>query len=161
MKIVTIEKKENEEFLRQPTKEVNFKKEDTKKLKKLVKDMRRKMHDADGIGLSANQIGLDKKLFVAQIPDEQGKPKFYAVINPEITKMSKETITLEEGCLSIPGSYGPVERAEKITLEGYGIDGKKLKLKAWGILARVFQHEVDHLNGTLFVDKATDVKSSE
>ncbi|MEX0690137.1 MAG: peptide deformylase [Candidatus Paceibacterota bacterium] len=160
MEIVTIDKKKDEKFLKSKTKEINIKKEETKELRKLIKKMRRAMHDADGIGLSANQVGLDKKLFVAQIPDDQGKPKFYAVINPEITQQSKETTMVEEGCLSVPGTFGLVERPERITLEGYTVTGKKLKIKAWGILARVFQHEVDHLNGELFIDKAKDIIKS-
>jgi len=152
--MVTIENEKDEKFLRTPTKKVDLKKENKKKLRKLIKNMRKKMIETDGVGLSANQVGLNKRMFVAQIPDENGKPKFYSVINPEITKRSKETKTMNEGCLSVPNVYGPVERSEKITLEGENIEGKDIKVKAWGFLARVFQHEVDHLNGKLFIDKA-------
>ncbi len=156
LKIVTIENKKDEKFLRTPTDEVNLEKEDKDELRELIKSMRKTMVEDDGAGLSANQVGLNKKLFVAQIPDENGKPKFYAVINPEITKKSSETEIMNEGCLSIPNVVGPVKRPYKITLEGKDIEGKDIKIKAWGFLARVFQHETDHLNGKLFIDKAEE-----
>ena len=107
------------------------------------------MKKADGIGLSANQIGLDFKVFVAQADG-----KFYAIFNPKILKSSEERAAMEEGCLSVPEVFGTVIRPAKIVLEGFDKNGKKLKIKAWGLLARIFQHEVDHLNGKLFIDKA-------
>lgn len=113
------------------------------------------MKEFDGIGLSANQIGLPYQIFVAQLPDHSGKIKFYAIFNPKITKVSKEKDIMEEGCLSVPDKSGFVERHSQIVLEGYNANGKKIKIKAWGLLARVFQHEVDHLKGKLFIDKAT------
>jgi hypothetical protein len=76
-----------------------------------------------------------------------------AVFNPEITKVSKETDVLEEGCLSIPGIYDEVKRPDRVVIQGYDKNGKKLKIKAWGLLARVFQHEVDHLDGKFFLDR--------
>ena len=114
--------------------------------------MRRIMQEADGIGLSANQIGLNMKIFVAKVEN-----KFYAIFNPEIIQSSKETVNLDEGCLSIPSVYGIVKRPEKVTLKGYDQNGKSVKIKAWGFLARVFQHEVDHLNGKLFIDHTKDL----
>ncbi len=120
--------------------------------------MREKMKEAHGIGLSANQIGLPYRVFVAQVPSHQGRPKFYAIFNPEIVKQSKETEIMEEGCLSIPGKYGFVERASRIVIKGYDPNGKKIKIKAWGLLARVFQHEIDHLDGKLFIDRTNKVK---
>ncbi len=90
----------------------------------------------------------------------QSKPtsyKFFAIFNPQIVKFSEEKILMEEGCLSVPGIWGGVERPEKITLVGFDKNGKKLKIKAWGLLARIFQHEIDHLNGILFIDKAKQV----
>jgi peptide deformylase len=154
LKLTTIENKKDEKFLRTPTKEVDLEKENKKELRELIKKMRRKMVEWDGVGLSANQAGINKKIFVAQIPADYGEPKFYAVINPEITKKSKETEEMNEGCLSVPGVFGPVERSLKVTLEGKNIEGKKIKIKANGFLARVFQHETDHLNGKLFIDRA-------
>ena len=115
------------------------------------------MKEYNGIGLSANQIGLPYRIFVAQVPDKNGKIKFYAIFNPEIIQISKETDIMEEGCLSIPDKFGYVERPSKLTISGYNMQGKKIKIKAWGLLARVFQHEIDHLDGKLFIDKATKI----
>lgn len=154
MELVTTENKKDEEFLRTPTKKVDLGNEDKKELRELIKSMRRKMAESDGVGLSANQIGVDKKIFVAQLPSEEGTSKFYAIINPEITKRSFKKDEMNEGCLSVPKLFGPVKRSTKVTLEGQNLEGKKIKIKADGFLARIFQHEVDHLNGKLFTDKA-------
>jgi len=116
------------------------------------------MKRANGVGLSANQIGLNERFFVAEAPDSQGKQKFYAVFNPNITKLSEEISTVEEGCLSVPETWGPTPRSYRITLEGQDIKGKKVKFKVWGLLARIFQHEVDHLDGHLFVDRAKNLR---
>ncbi|MFN7088516.1 MAG: peptide deformylase [Candidatus Paceibacteria bacterium] len=124
----------------------------TPEIRMLVKKMRKIMKQADGIGLAANQIGLPLRLFVAEVNN-----KFYAVLNPKITKLSKEKEIMEEGCLSFPAYFGPVSRAKKIILEGMDAYGKKIKISATGLLARVFQHEVDHLNGILFIDKAREL----
>jgi peptide deformylase len=152
--IVTIQKKENEKFLRKKTVAFDFSKHTKVEVRELVKRMREEMRRANGVGLSANQIGLTYRVFVAQVPDANGRPKFYVVFNPELAKLSDETETLEEGCLSIPETWGPVKRHYRVSLTGQDANGKPLKLKAWGLLARVFQHEVDHLNGGLFADKA-------
>lgn len=157
MNIWTIKNKEEEKFLRKKTSDFDFSKYSLKEIKDLIKKMRATMKKANGIGLSANQIGLDLKLFIARIDN-----KFYSVFNPKITKCSEKTITLkEEGCLSVPEIFGPTERPERITLEGQDMNNKKLKIKAWGLLARVFQHEVDHLNGALFIDKAKELYKFE
>lgn len=160
-KIYNSEKKEEDEILRKKLPPVILEKEDKKELRDLIKKMRVIMKSANGIGLSANQIGLEKRIFVAEVPDEQGRSKFYTVINPEIVKKSKEKLNLEEGCLSIPKTYGEVERSSKVILTGYNLQGKKLKIKAWGLLARVFQHEVDHLDGKLFIDRTKNIKKHE
>ncbi len=153
MNIVTTENKKDEKFLRAKTREFDFSKYKKQEIRALIKTMRQKMQEADGIGLSANQVGLDIKVFVAKVEN-----KFYAVFNPELAQLSKETIVLDEGCLSVPGVYGAVERPARVTLKGFDQAGKSIKVKAWGLLARVFQHEVDHLNGKLFVDKAKQVE---
>ena len=127
----------------------DFDKYTKKELRELVKKMRTTMKKADGVGLSANQVGLDEKMFVAEVDD-----KFYAIFNPKIVKESTEKNEMEEGCLSVPEKFGTVARSEKIWLECQNADGKKIKIKAWGFLARVFQHELDHLEGKLFIDKA-------
>ncbi len=151
--ILLITDKKEETFLRGKTVPFNFTAHPFKEVQTLVKSMRETMKSADGVGLSANQIGLTYRMFVAQVPDSQGQVKFYAIFNPEIIKQSKESETIDEGCLSVPLKFGPVERHYRVTLTGFDMRGKKLKINAWGLLARVFQHEVDHLNGKLFVDK--------
>lgn len=127
-----------------------------RELKSLIKKMRQIMQDSNGIGLAANQIGISKRIFVAAI-----ESRFYAFINPKITQVSKEKESMVEGCLSLPGVTGVVERPRKITIEGFNSSGKKIKMKAWGLLARIFQHEVDHLEGKLFIDKAKDIRTYE
>ncbi len=161
MKILTINNKKEEKFLRQKTAEFDFDKFTKKETSELVKKMRKTMTETNGVGLSANQVGLNLRFFVAQIPQDisinqrthQRKSAFYTIFNPEIKKFSKEKIVMEEGCLSVPGIYGLVERPKKITLIGYDKNAKKIKIKAWGLLAKVFQHETDHLNGILFIDR--------
>jgi len=140
-------------FLERPAERFIFDTHDQREIEELLRRMRRIMRDANGIGLSANQIGLPYRLFVAEVPGKDGL-KFYAVFNPEIEKAEIEKAVLEEGCLSVPGVYGNVERPAAVTLKGQDRRGKVLKIKAWGLLARVFQHEVDHLNGKLFLEKA-------
>ncbi len=171
-KIITIENKAGEKFLRKKTAEFDFAAHSTssglrKELAELIKNMRKMMYEANGIGLSANQIGLNIRLFVAQISDKpikrdennkvimppQEEMKFYAVFNPKIIKFSDKKTSIEEGCLSVPRVYGVVERSEKITLVGQDKNGRKVKIKAVGLLSRVFQHETDHLNGILFIDR--------
>lgn len=155
-KVLTNASKKEDSFLRKKVPTLHLAHEDKKTLKSLIKKMRVIMKENNGIGLSANQIGLSKRLFVAQVPDEHGHPKFYAIINPEIIKSSSKKVPSEEGCLSVPlSTTGIVERPDKIMLQGFNADGKKIKIKAWGLLARVFQHEIDHLNGKLFIDRAT------
>ncbi len=171
-KIFTINNKLEEKFLRKKTAIFDFQEFSKKEIGELIKKMRQIMRDNNGVGLSANQIGLNMRLFVAQLPkeplkrDENNKiilppsesMKFYAVFNPEIIKFSAKKAILEEGCLSVPRIYGEVERPEKITLEGLDKNNKKIKIKAFGLLARIFQHETDHLNGILFIDKAKNLK---
>ncbi len=183
LKIITVENKKDEKFLRHKTADFDFKTHSTgselahdrKEIAELIKQMREIMTGASGVGLSANQLGLNLRLFVVQISDEplerdknnkiilppQEKMKFYVIFNPEIIKFSKEKIVMEEGCLSVPGFYGVVERPEKITLVGQDKNAKKIKIKAWGLLARIFQHEADHLNGILFIDKAENIQKIE
>ncbi len=154
MKLYTVSLSREKKFLGTPTKPVNFKHVVPKELRALVKLMREEMTRAQGIGLSANQIGIEHRIFVADVPTPDGKKKFYAIVNPRITRRSKETEELEEACLSVPHTYGMIARAKSVTLEGYTPAGKKVKVKAWGLLAQVFQHEVDHLDGHLFIEKA-------
>ena len=144
--------KADEIVLRQKTAPFDFSQFTKKEIRELIKAMRLTMKKADGVGLSANQIGLNLSMFIAQV-----ERKFYAVFNPTITKILKEADSMEEGCLSVPRFFGPVERPSKIWVEAQDVSGKKVKIKAWGFLARVFQHEIDHLNGILFIDKAKEL----
>ncbi len=160
MQILNIQNKPEEKILRKKTEKFDFGKFSKAEVDKLVQDMRETMREANGIGLAANQIGLPYQVFVAEVEGNNGK-KFYSVFNPKIEKKSEEEVYFEEGCLSVPGSYGNVERAEEIMLIGQDKRGKPVKIKAWGMLARVFQHEVDHLNGHLFLDRAKEIFNSE
>lgn len=126
----------------------------TPEIKGLVSDMRKAMKDNNGIGLAANQVGQDLKIFVIEenLAKEAGVPN--AFINPEITDHSKDKSVEEEGCLSIPGYWVDISRSKKIMFKALDENGKKIKFKAKGLLARVIQHETDHLNGMLISDKA-------
>jgi len=155
--IVTITEKKDELFLRKKTVPFDFTKHSPKDIQNLVTRMRRMMKAANGIGLSANQIGLTMRVFVAQVPDMNGKQKFYAIFNPTLTKLSSDMETVEEGCLSVPATYGRVTRHAKLLLTGFDRHHRSIKIKAWGLLARVFQHEVDHLDGKLFIDRTKDI----
>ncbi|MBI1839079.1 MAG: peptide deformylase [Candidatus Colwellbacteria bacterium] len=147
-KILSVKNKHEEDVLRRKTYDFDFGKFKKSEVSELIKKMRITMDEADGIGLSANQIGLSFSVFVAK-----ADKKFYAIFNPKITKESSSEVGGEEGCLSVPQVYGEVFRPDKITLTGLDKNGKKIKIKAWGLLSRVFQHEVDHLNGKLFTDR--------
>lgn len=127
-------------------------------LQTLIEDMVETMREAPGVGLAAPQVNISQQLIVIEFGDEDNEDapkKLYIVANPEIVKLSKETVTGVEGCLSIPGIVGEVERAEKALITGQNRRGQPVKIKADGWLARIFQHEIDHLNGVLYVDKAT------
>lgn len=129
-----------------------------KELNDLILRMKRIMRDANGVGLSANQIGLPYRLFVASVLTPDGNIKFYAILNPRLEKADTDMIAMEEGCLSVPGVYGDVERPGQIVVSGIDKHGRAVKIKAWGLLARVFQHEIDHLDGALFIDKAKNLQ---
>jgi peptide deformylase len=135
-----------------------------KTLQTLIDDMVETMRDAPGVGLAAPQIGLSERLIVVEYFEraedeekEDAPKKVWAVLNPEIIKASEEKLMGVEGCLSIPGLVGEVERHTFIQVKGLNRHGKPTKIKAEGWLARIFQHEIDHLNGVLFTDRATRV----
>ncbi len=161
MNILRTDNKKDEKILRRATENFDFNKFTKKEINELIARMKKEMRAASGVGLSANQIGLDLRFFVAEVPDRDGSNKFYAIFNPAIEKTSGEKVPLEEGCFSVPLTYGAVERPGRVTLSGYDKNGKRLKIKAWGLLARVFQHEMDHLNGVLFIDKASNIRKYE
>lgn len=120
-------------------------------LQRLIDDMIETMYAAPGVGLAANQVGLRTACFVYD--DREGHAGFVA--NPRLSEPEGEE-TLEEGCLSIPGPYHPTVRAGRVRLQGAGLDGRPLDIVAEGLLARIFQHETDHLNGMLYIDRLDD-----
>ena len=122
----------------------------------LVEDMVETMRDSDGVGLAAPQVGVTERVIVVEIPQEEDEPgsgQLYVVVNPEIARSSRELVDGLEGCLSIPGYVGEVARHESVTVKGQDFEGRKIRIKAQGFLARAFQHEIDHLSGILFIDK--------
>ena len=126
--------------------------------RKLMDDMLATMYAAPGIGLSAVQIGILKRLVVIDISRDEEKKNPIFLINPEITNQSKQTSVYEEGCLSIPGQFAEIERPAECTLKYIDYHGKEKELKADGLLATCIQHEVDHLNGILFIDYLSKLK---
>jgi len=129
-------------------------------LQTLVDDMVDTMRVAPGVGLAATQINYSLRVVVVEYGDEDDEEvpqKLYTLVNPEITRYSGETVVATEACLSVPGLAGEVERPEGITVKGFNRHGQPFKVKADGWLARIFQHEIDHLDGVLFVDRATKV----
>jgi peptide deformylase len=146
-----------EEVLRQKAQEVEIFDED---LADLVDDMIETMREAPGVGLAAPQIGISKRIIVVEYGDEEDDsfPKqLYVMVNPEIIKQSKDTIPGIEGCLSVPGLVGKVSRSSVVTVKGQDIHGKPIKIRAQGWLARIFQHEIDHINGILYTDRADEI----
>jgi len=130
-------------------------------LKKLADDMLETMRAANGVGLAGPQIGVMQRIFVAEIPVDEENPhpqsgKPFVLVNPEIVKRSAEMEEGEEGCLSIPGWMGLVNRHRSVVIKARTVYGKPIKIKAEGFLARIFQHEHDHLDGILFVDHITE-----
>ncbi len=131
-----------------------------KELQTLVEDMVETMRAEPGVGLAAPQVAVPLRLIVVEYGEEEDAetpPKLYVVANPEISRYSEEMERGVEGCLSIPGFAGEVERHLEITVRGQNRRGKPVKIKASGWLARIFQHEIDHLNGVLFIDRAEKV----
>ncbi len=128
--------------------------------RKLIDDMVDSMYEADGIGLAAVQIGLPLRIIVMDLDQKDGKKKPRAFINPVINWASEELATFEEGCLSVPEIWEDVERAARIKAEYLDRDGRKQLLEADGLLATCLQHEMDHLEGVLFIDHLSKLKRS-
>jgi len=129
-------------------------------IRALVDDMTESMYAAEGIGLAAVQIGVPKRVIVIDLDQKQGKKNPRAFINPKILWASEETAVFEEGCLSVPEIWDDVERPARIRCEYLDRDGKKQLLEADGLLATCLQHEMDHLNGILFIDHLSRLKRS-
>ncbi len=130
-------------------------------LQTLIDDMIDTMRQAPGVGLAAPQLGIPERVIVVEYAeneeDENAPKKLYAVVNPEIKQLSKETELGVEGCLSIPGLLGEVERSLEVRIKGQTRRGQPIRIKAKGWTARIFQHEIDHINGIVFTDRARRV----
>ena len=130
----------------------------TPEIRQLIDDMVETMHANEGLGLAAAQVGVLQQVIVIEVPENEeipGSGQLYTMINPEIVKASRATEIGNEGCLSIPGYVGEVERALKIVVRGLDVRGKPLRWRWRGFLARVFQHEIDHCAGILYIDRLT------
>lgn len=124
--------------------------------RKLVKNMIDTMYAENGVGLAANQVGVLRRIFVAN--DDQMKGNEQVYFNPKIFK-KKGAVKEFEGCLSVPEFYEPVKRAKKVWMRAMNLNGKTVEVKAEGLLSRIFQHEIDHLDGILFIDRLGLLKS--
>ena len=136
-------------------------------LQQLVDDMIETMRASDGIGLAAIQVGVPERVIVVEVPEEgeEGEEeseehprprKLYVIVNPKLARRSREMEEGIEGCLSVPGLVGEVERHRAVTVKGWDTQGQDVRIRADGLLARVFQHEIDHCDGILFIDHIDD-----
>lgn len=129
------------------------------RIRQLVDDMFETMYAAPGVGLAATQVNVHERIVVIDVSDDQSQPMVF--INPQVTVLDEETLLpYDEGCLSVPGFYETVERPEKVRVEALGRDGEPFTLEPDGLLAVCIQHELDHLNGKLFVDYISPMKRS-
>ncbi|KKT21302.1 MAG: Peptide deformylase [Parcubacteria group bacterium GW2011_GWB1_43_8] len=169
-----------DKILRETAKEISLADIKTPKIKKILTQMTDALSVAkDGVALAAPQIGIPLRIFIVlkeytenktaqelkEIQEKktpkQNKPEIVVFINPKITKISKKKQAVKEGCLSVTGIFGTVSRAEKVTMEANDEKGEKFSRGASGLLAQIFQHEMDHLNGILFTDTATNLEKLE
>ena len=127
-------------------------------LRKLLDDMLETMYSAPGIGLAAVQVGILKRLIVIDVSKDKDKKNPLFLINPEIISKSENTSTHEEGCLSLPGHFAEIERPAECHIKYINYEGKEKEIKASGLLSTCIQHEVDHLNGILFIDYLSKLK---
>ena len=141
-------------LLRKPCKEVGTIDDETREF---IRDMVETMYSANGIGLAASQVGVSKKIIVIDVSPIDSQHELMAVINPEIVSSEGE-IDHEEGCLSVPDCFEKVRRKEKLQVLGMTPEGRKIEMNAEGILAITLQHEIDHLNGVLILDKISGLK---
>lgn len=172
VKIVQIDwKKEEKEqkldttnILRQEAKEVSKKEFGTEELKKILEDMKLAMNkESDGVAIAAPQIGIQKRIFTVKeeaynVDGKEAKWRPLIFINPKITKVSKKMKEVDEGCLSVRPLYGTTMRHTNVTLEAQDENGTKFSFGASGLIAHIFQHECDHLEGVLFIDHADNIQ---
>lgn len=162
--------KKGNQVLRQIAKEVRLEEIKSAKIKNIIKKMQKVLSESNnGVALAAPQIGESVRIFIVAgevfldeknpLPQENKQPLPAVIfINPVIKKISRKTQVVNEGCLSVDKIFGTIKRAEKVTTEAYDENGKKFSRGASGLLAQIIQHEIDHLNGILFIDKATNLE---
>jgi peptide deformylase len=141
------------DVLRKPAAEIQ---EIDEELRLLIEDMYETMYEAEGIGLAGPQVGVSRRVCVVDLND--GQTPRMALINPRVVESGKQTDRAEEGCLSIPGVVGLVTRPAEIVVEALDPDGSRIRLEASDLLARCLQHEIDHLDGVLFIDRLSPLK---
>jgi peptide deformylase len=141
--------------LRKVAKKVDPKEIGDPLFQQLVDDMFETMYDAPGVGLAAPQVNVSKRLFVMDVHDDEHDPA--VVINPKI-ESAEEEVEMTEGCLSVPGMVGEIVRYKRVAVSGLDRNGNKIRLEGGGLLAQCLQHEIDHLNGVLYIDKARNVR---
>jgi len=141
--------------LRKVAKKVDPKEISDPLFQQLIDDMFETMYAAPGVGLAAPQVNISKRMFVMDIQDDEHEPE--VVINPKI-EHAEEEVEMTEGCLSVPGYVGEITRFRKIAVSGLDRHGQKIRLEGEGLYAQCLQHEIDHLNGVLYVDKAKNVR---
>jgi peptide deformylase len=144
-----------DKFLNEPTKPLE---NIDGNVQQMIDDMAATMYEAPGIGLAAIQVGWDKSLLIYDIAPRDEKRQLHVLINPQIVTTEGEIISENEGCLSVPDFRSDVKRAANITVEGHDREGKPIRMDAEGLLAIVLQHEIDHLNGTLFIEHISSLK---
>jgi peptide deformylase len=142
--------------LREPAREVE---EPDEEIRQLVKDMLETMYHAEGIGLAAPQVGISRRVIVVDLGDsDEDEVGAVALVNPRVAEVRKKKDKAPEGCLSIPGLEEVVERPETVTIEGTTPDGDPFSMEVSGLLSRALQHEIDHLDGILFIDRVSPLK---
>ena len=144
--------------LRKVAKKVDPKEINDPLFQQLIDDMFATMYAAPGIGLAAPQVNISKRFFVMDTQDDEHEPA--VVINPKI-ELAEEEVEMTEGCLSVPGYVGEIVRFNRVAVSGLDRFGKKIRLEGEGLLAQCLQHEIDHLNGVLYIDKAKNVRKPE
>jgi peptide deformylase len=150
------------EIIKLPDKRLRLVSEPVKRvdgeIRKLVDDMFETMYKAPGIGLAAIQIGVDKRVITLDLSKKEDNQEPQVFINPEIVWTSEDTAKYEEGCLSIPDYYEEVERPKEVKVKYLDLDGKRHEIDAKGLIATCLQHEIDHINGVLFIDHLSKLK---
>jgi peptide deformylase len=141
--------------LRKVAKKVDAKEMSDPLFQQLIDDMFETMYDAPGVGLAAPQVNVSKRFFVMDVHDDEHEPA--VVINPKI-ESAEEEIEMTEGCLSVPGMVGEIVRFKRVAVSGLDRNGERIRLEGDGLFAQCLQHEIDHLNGVLYTDKARNVR---